>query len=47
VTLHEEHETALTGDDDVVIGVDIGGTNTAVGVVDPKGHELLQARFQT
>jgi glucokinase len=34
-------------DTDVTVGIDIGGTNTTVGIVDPSGHELAMSRFPT
>ena len=35
------------GGADVVVGVDLGGTNTSVGVIDDSGRELLHAKFPT
>jgi glucokinase len=32
---------------DIVVGVDLGGTNTSVGVVDESGKELLHSKFPT
>ncbi len=32
---------------DCVVGVDLGGTNTSVGVVDETGRELVHAKFPT
>ena len=31
----------------VAIGVDIGGTNTAIGVVDPEGNVMVKANIST
>jgi glucokinase len=36
-----------SGTADLVVGVDLGGTNTSVGVVDDSGRELLNSRFPT
>ena len=36
-----------TGATDLVVGVDLGGTNTSVGVVDDSGRELLHSKFPT
>ncbi len=32
---------------DVAVGVDIGGTNTRIGLIDPAGRELATTRFPT
>ncbi|MEO8167981.1 MAG: ROK family protein [bacterium] len=37
----------MTGHTDVVIGVDIGGTNTALGFVDESGNCLVETSFPT
>ena len=36
-----------SGGADLVVGVDLGGTNTSVGVVDESGRELVHAKFPT
>jgi glucokinase len=36
-----------SGGADLVVGVDLGGTNTSVGVVDDSGKMLFQAKFPT
>lgn len=36
-----------SGAADLVVGVDIGGTNTSVGVVDDSGKALLRSKFPT
>jgi len=46
VTSYINDETTLNNTD-VTVGVDIGATNTRIGLVDPAGQELATARFQT
>jgi glucokinase len=35
------------GGSDIVVGVDLGGTNTSVGIVDEAGNELVHEKFPT
>ena len=42
-----EGGTVDSGGADLVVGVDLGGTNTSVGVVDDSGRELVHSKFPT
>jgi glucokinase len=43
----ERHPNADTAGGDLMVGADVGGTNSVVGIVDGDGVILLQARFAT
>ncbi len=47
--MNGQGENGVIGDGaaDIVVGVDLGGTNTSVGLVDETGKELLRAKFPT
>ena len=45
--MKEREELTVSGASDLVVGVDLGGTNTSVGIVDDAGKELLHAKFPT
>ena len=44
---HGAGGTLEQGAADLVVGVDLGGTNTSVGIVDDSGRELLHSKFPT
>ena len=44
---HGAGGTLEQGAADLVVGVDLGGTNTSVGIVDDSGTELLHSKFPT
>lgn len=47
MTLQEGDAVIEPGAADLVVGVDIGGTNTSVGVVDDSGKMVLRSKFPT
>jgi glucokinase len=47
VTTVERYANVDLAAGDLMVGVDIGGTNSTVGIVDAEGTILLQARFPT
>jgi glucokinase len=47
VTTVERHANVDLASGDMMVGVDIGGTNSVAGIVDGEGRIVLQARFPT